>query len=140
NWDAGGDVHTNDGVQNYWFYLLAHGGSDTNDNGSAYSITGIGLTDAARIAYQNLTAHHLGPSSDYLAARNGSLASAIELGFNESSSQYRAVRDAWDAVGVPPPSPLNFPDFRSLVGLNLVSNAAQFGNSLRLTPANTNQS
>ncbi|MCB0545813.1 MAG: M4 family metallopeptidase, partial [Saprospiraceae bacterium] len=36
NWINGGEdnggVHTNSGVQNYWFHLLAEGGSGSNDN------------------------------------------------------------------------------------------------------------
>ena len=42
SYDHGG-VHTNSGVQNYWFYLLATGGNGTNDNGHNYSVTGIGI-------------------------------------------------------------------------------------------------
>jgi Zn-dependent metalloprotease len=41
-----GGVHTNSGVQNYWFYLLCQGGSGTNDLGNSYSVTGIGITQA----------------------------------------------------------------------------------------------
>jgi Zn-dependent metalloprotease len=36
-------VHTNSGVQNYWFYLLAEGGNGVNDNNYHYSIQGIGV-------------------------------------------------------------------------------------------------
>ena len=48
-------VHTNSGVQNFWFYLLCEGGSGTNDNGDAYSVTGIGLDEGGEIAYRNNT-------------------------------------------------------------------------------------
>src|SRR5262249_38719811 len=46
-------VHTNSGVQNFWFFLLSDGGAGTNDNGWAYSFSGIGIIDAAAIAYRN---------------------------------------------------------------------------------------
>jgi len=36
-----GGVHTNSGVQNFWFYLLSEGGSGINDNGDTYSVTGL---------------------------------------------------------------------------------------------------
>ena len=31
-----GGVHTNSGVQNFWYYLLVNGGSGVNDSGDAY--------------------------------------------------------------------------------------------------------
>lgn len=93
-----GGVHTNSGVQNFWFYLLSEGGSGVNDNGDAYSVTGIGIEEAAQIAYRNLTVY-LMPSSKYSDARLGSLNSAIDL-FGVNSPQYQAVMDSWYAVGV----------------------------------------
>ncbi|RMG19480.1 MAG: peptidase M4 family protein, partial [Methanobacteriota archaeon] len=41
-----GGVHTNSGVQNFWFYLLSEGGSGVNDNGDPYNVTGIGIDNA----------------------------------------------------------------------------------------------
>ena len=93
-----GGVHTNSGVQNYWFYLLTEGGSGVNDNGDPYSVTGIGLEDAAKIAFRN-HAVYLIPSSEYFDARLGSLNSVVDL-FGSFSQQYLSVVDAWDAVGV----------------------------------------
>ena len=99
--DQGG-VHTNSGVQNFWFYLLSVGGSGTNDNRFSYSVQGIGIEQAAEVAYRNLTAY-LTPLSEYEDARLGTINAAIDL-FGESSAQYDAVIDAWDAVGVLKPS------------------------------------
>jgi Zn-dependent metalloprotease len=48
-----GGVHTNSGVQNFWFYLLCQGGSGTNDLNNAYAVTGIGIAQARAIAYRN---------------------------------------------------------------------------------------
>jgi Zn-dependent metalloprotease len=96
-------VHTNSGVQNFWFYLLVEGGSGTNDNGDPYNVTGLGAADAAAIAYRNLTVY-LSSGSDYLNARYGSVDAAADL-FGAASSQVQAVKDAWDAVGVYEPVP-----------------------------------
>ena len=95
-----GGVHTNSGVQNYWFYLLSVGGSGINDNNSNYSVTGIGINDALNIAYRNLSVY-LSQSSNYNDAMNGSIASAIDL-FGAGSQQEISVRQAWCAVGVGP--------------------------------------
>src|SRR5690606_17176415 len=60
-------VHTNSGVQNYWFFLVSQGGSGTNDNGDSYNVTGIGMNAARLIAYRNL-AVYLGQNSTYADA------------------------------------------------------------------------
>jgi Zn-dependent metalloprotease len=102
NWATGsadnGGVHTNSGVQNYWFYLLTMGGSGMNDNSDSYNITGIGIDKAAEIAYRNLTVY-LNSSSNYNAARNGAIQSAIDL-FGNCSAEVIATTNAWHAVGV----------------------------------------
>ncbi len=95
--DQGG-VHTNSGVQNFWFYLLCQGGSGTNDIGNAYSVSGIGMTQAQQIAYRNLTTY-LTPAATYQDAYLGSLQSAEDL-YGNPSAEYDAVRDAWYAVGI----------------------------------------
>ena len=92
------DPHTNSGVQNFWFYLLAEGGNGTNDNGDAYCVQGIGKTAAAAIAYRNLTVY-LTSTSNYAEARFYALQSAQDLyGVNSFEAQQTAA--AWYAVGV----------------------------------------
>ncbi|MFM2267601.1 MAG: hypothetical protein RL757_1042 [Bacteroidota bacterium] len=91
-------VHTNSGVHNYWFYLLAAGGNGTNDNGYNYNVVGIQFTDALKIAYYSLTNYLVGTST-YGDARIGSLTAASAL-FGTSSQQYRSVAAAWCAVGM----------------------------------------
>ncbi len=93
-----GGVHTNSGVQNHWFYLLSEGGSGVNDNSDAYTVTGIGLTDAEQIAYRNLTVY-LMFASQYDDAAHYSRQAAIDL-FGENSTQHKSVVDAWRAVGI----------------------------------------
>ncbi|MBK7937630.1 MAG: M4 family metallopeptidase [Lewinellaceae bacterium] len=93
-----GGVHTNSGVQNKWFYILSQGESGTNDLGNAYSVTGIGIDNAAAIAYRNLTVY-LTSSSNYAAARAGAIQAAKDL-FGAGSPEEIATTDAWYAVGV----------------------------------------
>ena len=107
NWYTGsgdnGGVHTNSGVQNFWYYLLVDGGTGSNDHGYSYNVTGIGLTDAAAIAYRNLTVY-LTQNSTYIDARSGAEQSAIDL-FGEGSQQHISTVEAWNAVGVPSAEP-----------------------------------
>lgn len=104
NWYSGtgdnGGVHTNSGVQNKWFYLLSQGGSGTNDNGWAYSFTGIGITDARAIAFRNMTVK-LTSGATYNDARTGSIAAAADL-FGGASVERQKVYKAWRAVGIDP--------------------------------------
>ncbi len=96
-----GGVHFNCGVQNYWFYLLSEGGNGVNDQGNSYSISGIGIRQAAQITYRNLTTY-LMPYSNFSGAKLGSIHAVIDL-FGKDSPQYHAVVKAWDAVGVSKP-------------------------------------
>jgi Zn-dependent metalloprotease len=96
--DDEGGVHTNSGVQNFWFYLLCQGGTGTNDFNNPYSVTAIGMTQARQIAYKTLTTY-LPPDAKYLDAYNGSLQAAQDL-YGNPSAQYSAVRAAWYAVGI----------------------------------------
>lgn len=93
-----GGVHINSGVQNFWFYLLCQGGSGTNDLNNAYSVTGIGITQARAIAYRNLT-NYLGANATFMDAYYGSLQATQDL-YGNPSTQYTAVRQAWYAVGI----------------------------------------
>lgn len=93
-----GGVHTNSGVQNYWFYLLSEGGTGTNDNNDSYSVTAIGIEDAAAVAYRNLTVY-LTESSGYADARFYGIQSAVDL-FGGCSQEVESTWDAWYAVGV----------------------------------------
>lgn len=93
-----GGVHINSGVQNYWYYLLANGGSGTNDLGNAFSVTGIGIDNATAIAYRNLSVY-LNSSSNHNDALIGSVQAAQDL-FGVNSTQVAAVQTAWYAVGL----------------------------------------
>ena len=99
--DRGG-VHINSGVQNFWFFLLANGGIGTNDNNDNYEVVGIGVDDAALIAYWNHTTI-LASNSQIIDARAGAIAAAIQ-NFGFCSLQHRETENAWAAVGVGNPS------------------------------------
>jgi len=93
-----GGVHVNSGVQNHWFYLLAAGGSGTNDNGDTYNVQGIGIDKAARIAWYNLR-FELANSSSYSDAADLAIQSAIDL-YGNCSNEHIQTQNAWYAVGI----------------------------------------
>ncbi len=96
-------IHHNNGIMNYWFYLLCEGGSGTNDNGFSYNISKIGMETAAKIAFLTLT-DELGNgnygSKDFQQLRKATLAVAKRQPWGICSKEWETVRKAWDAVGV----------------------------------------
>ena len=102
NWSYSTDpstyAHENMSVLSHWFYLLSQGGSGTNDNGSNFSVTGIGITRAEEIAWRT-ESHYLTSSANYAAARSQSIQSATDL-YCANSPEAEAVTNAWYAVGV----------------------------------------
>lgn len=92
NWIYGnrddGGVHTNSGVPNYWFYLVA----------SSY-----GMEVASNIAYRTLT-QYLTPTSNFYDARKATLQVADDIyGYDEEwdfGFEYKSVESAWNEVGV----------------------------------------
>ncbi len=96
-----GGIHCNNGVQNFWYYLLVSGGNGTNDKGNKYNVAGIGLDKAAAIAYRNLTVY-LTSLSNFQDARFYSIKAAIDL-FGSCSPEVESVTNAWFAVGVGSP-------------------------------------
>jgi Zn-dependent metalloprotease len=98
-------VHTNSGVQNYWFYLLTNnpGGtsSSTNEFGYAYNVGSLDLATVGNIAFQNIRT--LPANASYLDAAENS----VIIAFNEygiCSYEMSNVVTAWKAVNVFPPS------------------------------------
>jgi Zn-dependent metalloprotease len=97
-WYDNADVHVNSGVPNFWFYILTEGKSGTNDLGYTYNVTGIGITEAAKIAYRAESVY-LFPSATFYDARIASLQSAEDL-YGVNSNEVIQTREAWNAVGV----------------------------------------
>ncbi len=101
NWDSQGEVHTNDAVQNFWFYLLSEGGAghiDDKPSNPSYCVSKIGRDKAAAICYRSLTTK-LSPGVNYNNARYYSILSAQEL-YGANSNEVAQVTQAWYAVGV----------------------------------------
>jgi Zn-dependent metalloprotease len=95
------DPHANGSVQNRWFYLLTDGGSGTNsETGLQYSINGISIQKAGKIAYRSLT-RYLNSNSNYVSAREGSIRAAEDL-YGVDSQEVGQVIKAWCAVGLCP--------------------------------------
>ncbi|WP_339887343.1 M4 family metallopeptidase [uncultured Flavobacterium sp.] len=97
--DSGG-VHTNSGVLNHWFYILTAGKSGTNNapTPDTYSVTGIGMTKAAEIAYI-AERDYLTPNSTYADARIATIEAASTI-YCANSPEVIAVTNAWYAVNV----------------------------------------
>jgi len=96
--DNQGGVHTNSGVINHWFYLLAEGGEGTNDHGDTYQVAPVGIDTAAQIAYCTETVY-LSALSNFSSARVMSIQAAEDL-FGACSQAAISTADAWYAVGV----------------------------------------
>jgi len=91
-------VHTNSGIPNHAFYLAIEGGTNRT---SGLAVQGVGPANRAqieRVFYRGFTTF-LTPSSNFAQARQATLRAASEL-YGESSATFRAVSQAWTAVGV----------------------------------------
>lgn len=97
SFDNGG-VHSNSGVQNFWFYVLVNGDNGTNDLGDSYNVSGIGMDKATKIAFRNLSTY-LTIYSTYSDARDGAIQAAIDL-YGSCSDEVIQTTNAWYAVGV----------------------------------------
>lgn len=93
-----GGVHSNSGVQNYWYYLLSVGGEGINDNGDTFNIDSLGIDAASQISYNNLS-NYLMETSQYFDARLGAMQSAIDI-YGDCSHELKQTANAWHAVGV----------------------------------------
>lgn len=91
----GMDVHYSSGIANNFFYLLSEGGKNKT---SGKSVTGITRAKAEKIWYRALTTY-FASSTTYKQARGATLSAAKDL-YGATSTEYKAVNTAWDAVGV----------------------------------------
>jgi hypothetical protein len=115
--DSGG-VHTNSGIANQAYFLLAAGGTNRV---SSIAVTGIGTSAAERIYYRALTTY-MTSGTNFAAARTATINAANDL-FGAASTQATAVAQSWCAVGVgtcpgggtPTPTPTPTPGANLLV-------------------------
>ncbi|MCF6332546.1 MAG: M4 family metallopeptidase [Draconibacterium sp.] len=98
-WDFNGEPHNNSTVLSHWFYLLSEGsnGYATNDNDDCFYVSGIGITDAQKIAFRAET--HLNSSAAYADARTQTILAASNF-FGATSNQVVQTTNAWYGVGV----------------------------------------
>lgn len=122
-----GGVHTNSGVSNFWFYLLCQGGTGVNDKANSFTVSAIGMTKAAKIAFRSNT-FYFTPNTNYITARNLSIQAATDL-YGACSNEVYQTKCAWYAVGVgPSPSGTATP----------ISNFTSMGSSPCSIPFNVN--
>jgi Zn-dependent metalloprotease len=93
-----GGVHSNSGVQNYWFYLMINGGIGKNDKNDSFWVNRLGIDTAGKIAFRN-NSYYLTPTSQYADARFYGIQSAIDL-YGPCSKAVISTTNAWHAVGV----------------------------------------
>ena len=134
-----GGVHTNNGPFCFWFYLLSEGGSGTNDNGDGYSVTGISIEKAERIAYRTEVVY-LNPDDEYVDLREASILATEDL-FGEGSNEVQQVKNAWDAVGVyEPVSSTNYCASQSNDSYYIWLQQVDIGSSFSNTSSSSNYS
>ena len=93
-----GGVHINSGIPNHAFFLAIEGGTNRT---SGLAVTGVGggnREQIERIFYRGFTSY-LTPNATFAQARQATLRAASEL-FGDASPAFRAVQQAWTAVGV----------------------------------------
>ncbi|MBF4470634.1 M4 family metallopeptidase [Flavobacterium sp. HJJ] len=105
-WYSDGDAHTNSGVLNHWFYILAEGKAGTNDIGNFYNVVGISKEKAAKIVYRAETVY-FNATTNYLQARNYTIQAAEDL-YGSNSIESITVAKAWYAVGVGSNATINY--------------------------------
>jgi thermolysin len=93
-----GGVHINSGIPNHAFYLAIEGGTNRTSGLAVQGVGGSNREQIERIFYRGFTSY-LTPNATFAQARQATLRAASEL-FGESSAAYRAVQQAWTAVGV----------------------------------------
>jgi Zn-dependent metalloprotease len=96
--EDGGGVHINSSISNHAFFLAIEGGTNRT---SRLAVEGVGAANREqieRVFYRGFTAF-LTPNATFAQARQATLRAASEL-YGDSSAAFRAVQQAWTAVGV----------------------------------------
>ncbi len=99
NWDfTTQEVHQNSTPFSHCYYLVAMGGSGTNEFSQTYNITGLGIYKAELIWYRMQSVYNT-PNSQYADARANAIQAATDL-YGGCSPEVIAVTNAWYAVHV----------------------------------------
>jgi bacillolysin len=94
-----GGVHSNSGIPNRSFALLA-GGSNDEITPSSISVEGIGIRKASKAWYDALN-NKFSSNTDFKEARNMVAQSAAKLYGGECSQEWVSTQRAFDAVKIP---------------------------------------
>jgi Zn-dependent metalloprotease len=93
-----GGVHINSGIANHAFYLAIEGGTNRTSGLVVQGVGGANREQIEKVFYRGFTAF-LTPSATFAQARQATLRAASEL-YGDTSPAFRAVSQAWTAVGV----------------------------------------
>jgi bacillolysin len=93
-----GGVHINSGIPNNAFFLAIEGGTNRTSGLAVTGVGGANREQIERIFYRGFTSY-LTPNATFAQARQATLRAASEL-FGDASAAFRAVQQAWTAVGV----------------------------------------
>lgn len=99
--DAGG-IHYNNGVFNYWFYLITEGSNGTNDNGDSYNVKGLGIEVTEKLL-MDVVMNYMVKEATYSDMYNATRMAASDTKKYEGGVDgevYKQVTNAWLAVGV----------------------------------------
>jgi hypothetical protein len=128
-------VHTNSGVLNYWFFLLAEGGNGTNDIGNPFSVNGVGKEKASKIIYRAESVYFTSTTT-YSQARQLTIQAAKDL-YGENSIESASTCQSWYAVGV---GDNNCTVDIELTGNSTICNTSNYTYALNYLPSNSNTS
>src|SRR5207245_836883 len=93
-WDPAQEPHTNDGVRNYWFYLVAANNGDIVDP----QIVLLGLATAALIADRAMSEKLIGVA-DYITSKDATINAATDI-CGEFSQERVTTQHTWFVLGV----------------------------------------
>lgn len=93
-----GGVHINSSIGNQAFYLAVEGGTNRTSRRSVMGVGAANREQMEKIFYRAFT-QLLPPDATFSVARRATLQAASDL-YGGSSTAFRAVEQAWDAVGV----------------------------------------
>ncbi len=94
-------IHQNATIVSHWFYLLAQGGTGTNDApfSNNYCVKPLGQLKAGKIAYLAATHFISNYTKNINGARLACIAAATQL-YGANSDEVAQTTEAWYAVGV----------------------------------------
>ncbi len=99
-------------VLGHWFYRLSVGGTGTNDFGNSFSVRGIGLEVAEKIAYRMCVAGYLTSGATYRDIPQAARRAAADL-YGECSEEVASVVAALFAVGLLDSPLVGFTEFHA---------------------------